>query len=51
MLYLDGCFLDEYSFQSLEVLPSLKRLSLERLSGSIPSEGKLTNFNSTITYH
>ena len=35
-LYLDGCSLDEHSLQSL---------------GALFSRGKLTNLNSTITYH
>jgi hypothetical protein len=51
MLYLDYCSLDEHSLQSLGALPSLKNLSLQELNGTVPSGGKLTNFNSTITYH
>jgi hypothetical protein len=51
MLYLDGCSLDEHSLQSLGALSSLKNLSLQELNGTVPSGGKLTNFNSTITYH
>jgi len=43
--------LDEHSLQSLGALPSLKNLSLQELNGTVPSGGKLTNFNSTITYH
>jgi hypothetical protein len=50
-LYMDGCSLDEHSLQSLGALPSLKNLLLRALSGSVPSRGKLTNLNSTITYH
>jgi Leucine-rich repeat (LRR) protein len=50
-LYLDYCSLDEHSLQSLGALPSLKNLSLQELNGTVPSRGKLTNFNSTITYH
>jgi len=51
MLYLDGCSLDKHSLQSLGALSSLKNLSLQELNGTVPSGGKLTNFNSTITYH
>jgi hypothetical protein len=51
VLYLDHCFLDENIIQSLGALPSLKHLSLQALSSIIPSGGKLTNFNYTITYH
>jgi len=51
MLYLDGCSLDEHPLQSLGALPSLKNLSLYALSSTVPSGGKLTNSNSTITYH
>jgi len=50
MLYLDGCFLDEHSLQNLGALPSLKYLSLQELNDTVPSLGKLTNFNSIITY-
>jgi hypothetical protein len=50
-LYLDGCSLDEHSLQSLGALPSLKNLSLFALGSTVPSGGKLTNLNSTITYH
>jgi len=50
-LYLDGCSLDEHSLQSLGALSSLKNLSLYALSSTVPSGGKLTNFNSTVTYH
>jgi len=50
-LYLDGCSLDEHSLQSLGALPSLKNLTLQAFSGSVPFRGKLTNLNSTITYH
>jgi len=49
MLYLDGCSLDEHSLQNLGALPSLKYLSLQELNGTVPSLGKLTNFNSIIT--
>ncbi|XP_061981469.1 receptor-like protein 15 [Populus nigra] len=38
-LYLDRCSLDEHSLQSLRALPSLKNLSLQALSGSVPSGG------------
>jgi len=51
MLYLDDCSLDEHSLQSLGALPSLKYLSLQELNGIVPFGGKLTNFNSIITYH
>jgi len=51
MLDLSGCSLAEHSLQSLGVLPSLKNISLDALSGIVPSGGKLINFNSTITYH
>ncbi|KAL9387905.1 hypothetical protein Peur_021029 [Populus x canadensis] len=40
-LYLDRCSLDEHSFQSLGALSSLKNLSLQALSGSVPSRGFL----------
>ena len=50
-LYLDYCSLDEHSLQRLGALPSLKKLSLLALNGSVLSRGKLTNLNSTITYH
>ena len=50
-LYLDGCSLDEHALQSLGALHSLKNLSLQELNGTVLSGGKLTNFNSTITYH
>ena len=51
-LYLDGCSLDEYSLESLGALSSLKKnLSLQALDGIVPSRGKLTTLNSTITYH
>jgi Leucine-rich repeat (LRR) protein len=45
-LYLNGCFLDENSIQILGALSSLKYLSLYEVSGIVPSQGKLTNFNS-----
>jgi hypothetical protein len=51
MLHLEACSLDEHFLQSLEALPSLKNLSLQELNGTVPSGGKLTNSNSTITYH
>jgi hypothetical protein len=51
MLYLNSCSLDEHSLQSLGALPSLKNLSLQELNGAVPYRGKLTNSNSTITYH
>ena len=50
-LYLDMCSIDEHSLQSLVALPSLKNLSLQELNGTVPSGGKLTNSNSTITFH
>uniref|UniRef100_A0A6N2NEI5 Uncharacterized protein n=1 Tax=Salix viminalis TaxID=40686 RepID=A0A6N2NEI5_SALVM len=40
-LHLDGCSLDENSFQSLGALPSLKNLSLQELSGDVPFQGFL----------
>ncbi|XP_073263952.1 cuscuta receptor 1-like [Populus alba] len=40
-LYLDGCSLDEHFLQSLEVLHSLKNLSLQELNGTILSKGFL----------
>ncbi|KAJ6932486.1 LRR receptor-like serine/threonine-protein kinase [Populus alba x Populus x berolinensis] len=40
-LYLDWCSLDEHSLQSLGALPSLKNLSLQALSGRVPSGGFL----------
>ncbi|XP_034899670.2 uncharacterized protein [Populus alba] len=40
-LFLDGCSLDEHSFQSLGALHSLKNLSLRALDGTVPSKGFL----------
>ncbi|RQO87819.1 hypothetical protein POPTR_003G041700v4 [Populus trichocarpa] len=40
-LYLDGCSLDEHSLQSLGALPSLKNLTLQAFSGSVPFRGFL----------
>uniref|UniRef100_A0A6N2KLL8 Leucine-rich repeat-containing N-terminal plant-type domain-containing protein n=1 Tax=Salix viminalis TaxID=40686 RepID=A0A6N2KLL8_SALVM len=40
-LDLGGCSLDENSLQSLRALPSLKNLSLQGLSGTIPFQGFL----------